>query len=333
MKIYDNFSLLEHNTFGMNVCAKRFIEYNSEDELHEILPSLRTDDFFHIGGGSNLLFMNDYNGTVIHSGVKGIEVVYEDEKYVEVKVGAGVNWDDFVASTIKNGWYGLENLSYIPGEVGASAVQNIGAYGVEAKDFVKAVEAIEYATGYKHVFGNSDCRYGYRSSIFKSIYKGKFAITYVTYKLNKVFAPNLDYGNIRTVIGKENPTAEEVRNAVIKIRQSKLPDPKEFGNAGSFYMNPIISVEQFEKLKQEYPDMPNYIVTDGVKVPAGWLIEKSGWKGRNVGAAGVHTQQSLVLVNLGNAKGEDIMALSRLICDSVKQMFDIDLHPEVNVIC
>ncbi len=333
MKIYDNYSLLKHNTFGMDVKAKQFVEYESEEELREILQSLHNKRYFHVGGGSNLLFMNDYDGTIIHSAIKGIEVVSEDEQYVEVRVGAGVIWDKFVFYAINKGWYGIENLSYIPGEVGASAVQNIGAYGIEAKDFISVVEGIEFETGNKRYFNKIECEYGYRSSIFKSQFKGKYAITYVTYKLCKVFIPHLEYGNIRTVIENINPTPNEVREAVIKIRQSKLPEPTVWGNAGSFYMNPVVSLKHFEQLRQTFPDIPYYIVSNGVKIPAGWLIEKSGWKGRKVGNAGVHSQQSLVLINLGNANGEDIMTLSKMICSSVKDMFDIELHPEVNVIC
>lgn len=332
MKDLNDYSLLKHNTFGMDVRAERFIEYVSEEELISILPLLHEHRFLHIGGGSNILFCGNYDGIILHSAIAGISVVAEDEASVSVKVGAGVQWDDFVSYAVEKGWSGAENLSLIPGEVGASAVQNIGAYGVEAKDLIENVETIDLTDGTRRVFLNAECVYGYRKSIFKNELKGRYAVTYVTYRLSKVFQPKIDYGNVREkLLGKEL-TPENVRNAVIDIRQSKLPDPEVTGNAGSFFMNPVVSLEKYEALKTENPDMPHYIVDGGVKIPAGWLIEKCGWKGKSLGRAGVCPNQALVLINLGGATGRDIVALSNAVCQSVSEKFGISISPEVNII-
>lgn len=332
MKDLNDYSLLKHNTFGMDVRAERFIEYVSEEELISILPLLHEHRFLHIGGGSNILFCGNYDGIILHSAIAGISVVAEDEASVSVKVGAGVQWDDFVSYAVEKGWSGAENLSLIPGEVGASAVQNIGAYGVEAKDLIENVETIDLTDGTRRVFLNAECVYGYRKSIFKNELKGRYAVTYVTYRLSKVFQPKIDYGNVREkLLGKEI-TPENVRNAVIDIRQSKLPDPEVTGNAGSFFMNPVVSLEKYEALKTENPDMPHYIVDGGVKIPAGWLIEKCGWKGKSLGRAGVCPNQALVLINLGGATGSDIVALSNAVCQSVSEKFGISISPEVNII-
>ncbi len=332
MKDLNDYSLLKHNTFGMDVRAERFIEYVSEEELISILPLLHEHRFLHIGGGSNILFCGNYDGIILHSAIAGISVVAEDEASVSVKVGAGVQWDDFVSYAVEKGWSGAENLSLIPGEVGASAVQNIGAYGVEAKDLIENVETIDLTDGTRRVFLNAECVYGYRKSIFKNELKGRYAVTYVTYRLSKVFQPKIDYGNVREkLLGKEL-TPENVRNAVIDIRQSKLPDPEVTGNAGSFFMNPVVSLEKYEALKTENPDMPHYIVDGGVKIPAGWLIEKCGWKGKSLGRAGVCPNQALVLINLGGATGSDIVALSNAVCQSVSEKFGISISPEVNII-
>ena len=332
MKDLNDYSLLKHNTFGMDVRAERFIEYVSEEELISILPLLHEHRFLHIGGGSNILFCGNYDGIILHSAIAGISVVAEDETSVSVKVGAGVQWDDFVSCAVEKGWSGAENLSLIPGEVGASAVQNIGAYGVEAKDLIENVETIDLTDGTRRVFLNAECGYGYRKSIFKNELKGRYAVTYVTYRLSKVFQPKIDYGNVREkLLGKEL-TPENVRNAVIDIRQSKLPDPEVTGNAGSFFMNPVVCLEKYEALKTENPDMPHYIVDGGVKIPAGWLIEKCGWKGKSLGRAGVCPNQALVLINLGGATGRDIVALSNAVCKSVSEKFGISISPEVNII-
>lgn len=323
---------MKHNTFGMDVRAERFIEYVSEEELISILPLLHEHRFLHIGGGSNILFCGNYDGIILHSAIAGISVVAEDEASVSVKVGAGVQWDDFVSYAVEKGWSGAENLSLIPGEVGASAVQNIGAYGVEAKDLIENVETIDLTDGTRRVFLNAECVYGYRKSIFKNELKGRYAVTYVTYRLSKVFQPKIDYGNVREKLQGKELTPENVRNAVIDIRQSKLPDPEVIGNAGSFFMNPVVSLEKYEALKTENPDMPHYIVDGGVKIPAGWLIEKCGWKGKSLGRAGVCPNQALVLINLGGATGSDIVALSNAVCQSVSEKFGISISPEVNII-
>ncbi len=332
MKDLNDYSLLKHNTFGMDVRAERFIEYVSEEELISILPLLHEHRFLHIGGGSNILFCGNYDGIILHSAIAGISVVAEDEASVSVKVGAGVQWDDFVSYAVEKGWSGAENLSLIPGEVGASAVQNIGAYGVEAKDLIENVETIDLTDGTRRVFLNAECVYGYRKSIFKNELKGRYAVTYVTYRLSKVFQPKIDYGNVREKLQGKELTPENVRNAVIDIRQSKLPDPEVIGNAGSFFMNPVVSLEKYEALKTENPDMPHYIVDGGVKIPAGWLIEKCGWKGKSLGRAGVCPNQALVLINLGGATGSDIVALSNAVCQSVSEKFGISISPEVNII-
>ena len=337
MKELFNYSLLHNNTFGMNVKAACFVEYDSVEELQIYLLShdIGAGKWLHIGSGSNLLFAGDFEGVVLHSAVKGISIVREDGESVEVRVGAGIVWDDFVAYAVKNQWYGAENLSLIPGEVGASAVQNIGAYGVEAKDLITKVETVEVSTGNVHCFSAEECKYGYRQSIFKKQLKGKYIVTYVTYRLSKSPNWNLDYGNIRSELEREgcSLTLENLRGVIVRIRREKLPDPNVTGNAGSFFMNPVIPCTQFDKLKAIYPDMPHYSVGDGlVKIPAGWMIDRCGWKGRNLGLAGVHPRQALVLINLGGAKASDVMNLAEAIVKSVKDKFGIEIHPEVNYI-
>lgn len=336
MQIEDNYPLLQHNTFGMDVKARRFVQYESEAELLHILSTIPADEpLLHIGGGSNLLFTADYDGTVLHSAIKGIEVVDETEDAIMVRVGAGEVWDDFVRHAVERGWGGIENLSLIPGEVGASAVQNIGAYGVEAKDSIVVVEAVELRSRQKRVFGNAECAYGYRQSIFKGALKGCYAITYVTFRLSLRPVLSLDYGGIRRALencGVSSPTIADVRQAIIDIRNAKLPDPKVQGNAGSFFMNPVVTMEKYEEIRSQYPDVPAYEVDGGVKIPAGWMIEKCGWKGRALGRAAVHSKQALVLVNLGGATSEEIMALSDAVCLSVSETFGVDIHPEVNFI-
>lgn len=332
MKEYTNYSLLNHNTFGMDVKAKRYVEYDSEEELKGIVPAL-SGKVLHIGGGSNLLFKGDYEGTVLHSAIHGIEVVEETADDVLVRVGAGEVWDDFVAWAVSQGYGGVENLSLIPGEVGASAVQNIGAYGVEVKDVIALVEAMELQSGQKRVFGTTECDYAYRQSIFKNQLKGKYAITYVTYRLSKKPQLKLEYGNIKAALGeKENLTISDVRQAIIDIRNAKLPDPKVLGNAGSFFMNPVVSREKFLSVQKDYPQMPFYEVEGGVKIPAGWMIDQCGWKGKSLGRAAVHDKQALVLVNLGGATSDEIVTLCETICRDVKAKFGIDIHPEVNLI-
>lgn len=337
MEIRKDYSLLSHNTFGMDIKASLFIEYTSVEELKEILRRYLLEEgcWLHIGGGSNLLFKGDYPGIILHSAIKGYEILEENEQEVIVRVGAGEVWDDFVAYSVDKGWYGAENLSLIPGEVGASAVQNIGAYGMEAKDLIVNVETVEVATGEERIFTNAECAYAYRESAFKLSLKGKYIITKVSYRLKKTPCYHLDYGNVRAELEKSGIalTLSNVREVIIKIREGKLPDPKVQGNAGSFFMNPIISRVQFEALLAEYPQMPHYEVdAERVKIPAAWMIDQCGWKGKRLGNAGVHDKQALVLVNAGGATGEEVIRLSEAIQKSVFDKFGIRISPEVNFI-
>lgn len=320
------------NTFAIQATAREYIEYETVDELLALIPRLQNERVLHIGGGSNLLFVHDFDGIVLHSRILGVEQMASDDSSVLVRVGAGMVWDDFVAETLRRGWYGVENLSLIPGEVGASAVQNIGAYGVEVKDVIEQVECIDLTNGERRVFGKDECHYAYRQSIFKQELRGRYAVTHVIYRLSTTYEPHIDYGNIRSQLTHEDVTAQDVRNVIIRIRREKLPDPAVTGNAGSFFVNPVISHEQFRQLQEQYPAMPFYEVTAGVKIPAGWLIEQSGWKGRALGPAAVHDRQALVLVNRGGATGADILRLSDAVCEAVWQKFGISIHPEVNII-
>ncbi len=336
MRRYENYSLLAHNTFGMDVRAALFFEYDTVDELYTFLHSdefVRRDRFIHIGGGSNLLFGGDYDGVVMHSAIRGLEVVAEDNEHVWIRVGAGYVWDDLVACCVAHGWAGVENLSAIPGEVGASAVQNIGAYGVEVKDVIDRVEtmAIDGAT---RTFTNEECCYGYRDSVFKRELRGEYIVTHVVYRLDKVPVFRLDYGDLHVrVAACGEPTLKAVRDAVIAIRDSKLPDPHVLGNAGSFFTNPVIPRAKYEALCVQYPNMPSYPIDDThVKVPAGWLIDSAGWKGRALGRAAVHDRQALVLVNLGGATGKEVMTLAERICEEVYNKYGISITPEVNFI-
>lgn len=331
LKISENHPIL--NTFHIEARAARYAEYASVEELQSLVPEINRQPVLHVGGGSNLLFLHDYEGLVLHSAIRGIHVVDEDEESVLLAVGGGVVWDDFVAYTIQQGWSGAENLSLIPGEVGASAVQNIGAYGAEVKDIIVKVEAVELATGQVREFLNAECHYDYRQSIFKHELRGKYAITHVYYRLSKQFKPKLSYGNIQSMLPAGEPlTPQLVRDTVIQLRKSKLPEPDVQGNAGSFFMNPVVSQEQFETIQKDYPNMPFYVVPHGVKIPAGWLIEQCGWKGRALGKAAVHDRQALVLVNLGGATGQDILLLSDTVRQAVKDKFNLNIHPEVNII-
>ncbi len=337
MEIKKDYSLLSHNTFGMNVKTSVFIEYESVEELKDVLSKfpLESDKWFHIGSGSNLLFTKDYQGTILHSAIKGYEVLHEDEDEVVIRVGAGEVWDDFVAYTVANGWYGAENLSLIPGEVGASAVQNIGAYGVEVKDLIVRVETVDVSSGKEHIFENELCGYAYRESVFKYRLKGKYIVTHVVYSLSKKSNYKLEYGNIRAELEKSacELTLQNVRQTIINIREAKLPNPEIQGNAGSFFMNPIISRTLFDRLLVEYPQMPHYNVDDAhVKIPAAWMIDQCGWKGKQMGNAGVHDKQALVLVNCGGATGEEIVSLSNHIQQTVYDKFGIHIVPEVNFI-
>ena len=339
MKDIRDYSLLAHNTFGIDAKCRRFLEYSSVEEAQQMVADLTPDDqpLLILGGGSNLLLTGDYEGTVIHSAIKGIEVLDNGKMADEVflRCGSGEVFDDVVAYAVEHGYYGAENLSIIPGEVGASAVQNIGAYGVEAKDIIYKVEVVEIATGKVVVFDNKDCQYSYRQSRFKHEWKDKYLVTHVIYRLSKHFVPDLDYGNIRTSLTAKkigNPTAQQLRDVIIEIRNAKLPDPKVQGNAGSFFMNPIVQKAKYEELAALYPGMPHYTIdAEHEKIPAGWMIDQCGWKGQSLGRAGVHDKQALVLVNRGGATGEEIVNLCETIREDVMQKFGIDIHPEVNV--
>lgn len=322
------------NTFGLDVEAAVFLEYSSIEELEKLIATGRiTSPYLHIGGGSNLLFTGDYKGVILHSRIGGIEVIAEDEEKVSVRVGAGVVWDDFVAYCVDHGWYGTENLSLIPGEVGASAVQNIGAYGVEVKDMISFVETMNIE-GVKHVYRMDECEYSYRNSIFKRPEMKQVFVTYVGFILSKKEYYMLDYGTIRQELEKfPKVDLKTLRQVIIDIRESKLPDPKLLGNAGSFFMNPVVSREIFESLREQYPQMPFYEVgIDRIKIPAGWMIDQCGWKGKSLGPAAVHDKQALVLVNRGGATGTDIVALSDAVRASVREKFGIDIYLEVNFI-
>ena len=330
-----NISLKPYNTFGIDINAESFISVDSLSQLQEIIANHK--DVFILSGGSNILLTQNITKPVIHLNLKGIEIVNFDNNSVFVKIQSGENWHDFVLWCIANDFGGVENLSLIPGNVGTSPMQNIGAYGVEIKDVFCELEAIEIATGIIKIFKKEDCNFGYRESVFKNIEKGKYIITNVTFKLSKnIHQINTSYGAIQEELHKKNiknPTIKDVSNAVILIRKSKLPDPKEIGNSGSFFKNPVISTQHFNQLKQQYPNIPNYIISnDLVKVPAGWLVEQCGFKGKRFGDAGVHKNQALVLVNYNNATGQQIYTLAQKILNSVHDQFNIDLEIEVNII-
>lgn len=337
MNIQENISLQPFNTFGLDKKARFFTSVNSREQLIEALIWSRNRglEVFILGGGSNILLTQDVNSLVIKIEISGIEVMKENVDHVWVKVGAGENWHSFVLYAISQGWAGIENLSLIPGTVGASPMQNIGAYGVEIKDVFHSLRALNRANLEQKEFTNEECKFGYRESVFKNELLGQYIITSVTFKLNKKPNFNIEYGSIKETL-KENGTEElsiqAVSDAVIKIRQSKLPDPAEIGNAGSFFKNPTISIDAWQSLKETFSDIPGYEVPEGKKIPAAWLIEQSGWKGKRFGEIGVHTKQPLVLVNYGKGNGKDIKELSQNIQDSVLDKFGIHLKAEVNFI-
>lgn len=330
----NNYSLLNHNSFGIDVKAKHFVEYEDEDELLLFLQQGKLKSpFLHIGEGSNLLFLADYEGMILHSGIKGIKVINESEDQLLVQVGAGENWDEFVAHCVENEWYGAENLSLIPGEVGAAAVQNIGAYGVELKDLVHSIETLD-TKGNRKVYSVSNCDYAYRHSLFKKSENKDIFITRVNLCLGKNKRFHLDYGSIRKELNaNEEVTLKKVREVIIKIREEKLPNPEDLGNGGSFFMNPVVDQAFFKKLQSEYPNMPFYeLPNDKYKIPAAWMIDQCGWKGKRVGNVGVYPKQALVLVNYGGATGKEVHRLANSIQESVKGKFGVQLHPEVNYI-
>lgn len=334
--IQQNVSLQSFNTFGIDAQAKFFGIFRNTDELCELLNAHPEENLLILGGGSNILFTGDYDGLVLKNEILGIEILEESEFDVLLRVGAGENWHQFVLYCIEKGYAGIENLSLIPGSVGASPMQNIGAYGVEIKDVFEYLEALHIANGEIEKFGKLECHFGYRESVFKNKHKDEYVITYVCFRLKKQEAVNTSYGAIETELkaqGIVNPGIRDVSNAVIAIRQSKLPDPKEIGNAGSFFKNPVVSIALYEKVKSIYPDVPNYPAAPGfVKIPAGWLIEQAGWKGKTLENYGVHKNQALVLVNYGGASGQQLWDLSTAIKEDVFAKFGVELEREVNVV-
>ena len=354
MKTQNNITLKPYNTFGIDVKAKHFIEVNTSQQIKKILKEEK--DLFILGGGSNLLLLNNIEKLVLHINTKGKKVVGENKKYVFVKVEAGENWHDFVLWCLKKDFGGIENLAKIPGNVGTTPIQNIGAYGVEIKDVLDEVHAIEIATGNPRIFTKSDCNFGYRDSVFKNKHKGKYIITSVVFKLTQINHELHDtYGAIKTTLeaqGITDPSIQDIANTIIKIRTEKLPDPNKIGNSGSFFKNPIVSKEQFDALQKKYPNIPNYPIykknknvddifhlepakilnPELIKLAAGWLIDQCGFKGKRVGDAGVHENQALVLVNYGKATGKEILALAKEIQETVVYTFGIKLEMEINLV-
>lgn len=333
--IQTNKNLKEYNTFGISVMAEMFAVFSSIQELKQILSHRNGKDLLVLGGGSNLLLTKDFDGLVIKNEIKRFEIVQETENEVVVESGAGENWHEFVLNCIDKGFGGIENLSLIPGSVGASPMQNIGAYGVEIKDVFESLSAYHIASGEIHYFDKTKCEFGYRESIFKNKVKGEYIILTVTFRLTKNPTINSSYGAINEqlkVMGIENPTIQELSAAVIAIRQSKLPDPKIIGNAGSFFKNPTVEIALLEKIQKNYPDIPNYPALNGKKLAAGWLIEKAGWKGKTFDNYGVHKLQALVLVNYGNCTGQEIFDLSSQIIQDVFEKFGVLLEREVNIL-
>ena len=334
IKQFDTYSLLPHNTFGIEAAAARFVEFDSVKELVELLNGGFSGKLLVIGGGSNLLFINDFNGIILHSQIKGIEVIEDTDDTVLLRVGAAELWDDVVAYAVSKGWGGIENLSLIPGEAGAAAIQNIGAYGVEVKDVIEKVETYNQLSFEKRIFTNEECLYGYRDSYFKNEHNDPHIVTYIQIRLKKKPEFSINYGNLKSELAKyPEVTLQAVREAVISIRRQKLPDPEELGNAGSFFMNPVIPIAQFDELKKKYPEIPSYPAGEEfIKVPAGWLIEQCGFKGKSHGQVGVYEKQALVLVNLGDAKGHEIALVAESIRTAVKDQFGIEIVPEVKYV-
>ena len=337
VEIRESYSLKKLNTFGLDVSAQWFTEVRNELDLRELLNAdrFRSTTKLVLGGGSNVLFAGDFNGLVISNKIEGIAHAEEDDKSVLLQVGAGTNWHRFVLFTLEKNYPGLENLSLIPGNVGAAPIQNIGAYGVEMKSVFHSLRAVELDTGEARIFQAKECRFGYRDSIFKQEAKGKYIITSVSFLLDKKAPLNTSYGAIQDQLKKMNvdrPGPREVSNAVIAIRQSKLPDPKVIGNAGSFFKNPEVSSEKFAELRARYPDIVGYPSKERVKLAAGWLIEQCGWKGKRSGNVGMHEKQALVLVNHGGATGAELIAHALRVQDSVVSQFGVLMEMEVNVV-
>ncbi|WP_421920135.1 UDP-N-acetylmuramate dehydrogenase [Marinifilum sp.] len=335
-QLIENYSLKKHNTFGIEAKARYFFEFETEEEIKDFLKKNNIIDtqYIILGGGSNLLFTEDFDGLVLHPNITGIELLDEDEDSVLLRVGCNEDWDEFVEWAVENNLYGIENLSLIPGTIGASPVQNIGAYGVEVREVIENVEAISIESKDTVIFSNANCEFDYRNSVFKNEYKNLFIITHVQFRLKKEAELKLKYGAIKKEMeAYDEINLKNIRKAIIKIRESKLPDPEELGNAGSFFKNPIVDKEKADKLKSQYENLPTYKVNDvQTKLAAGWLIEQCDWKGKRFGDAGVHKDQALVLVNYGNAKGKDILKLANDIRKSVLFKFGVKLEMEVNAI-
>lgn len=337
--IQENINLKSLNTFGIDAKTRYFASIQNINELKELLSHslYKNSHKLILGGGSNILFTSDFPGLVIKNDIKKIQILSEDDMYIWIEVGAGENWHEFVTYCVANGYAGIENLSLIPGTVGAAPIQNIGAYGVELCDVFSELKAFDLKSGNVITFLKEECGFGYRDSVFKNNYKNKFMILSVTLRLNKVPIFHTQYGNIQETLEKmqiEQLNIKAISDAVIKIRRSKLPDPKELGNAGSFFKNPIISMLHFVELKKKFPNIPSFPISEEqkVKIPAGWLIEQCGWKGKRFGDIGVYDKQALIMVNFGNGSGADIQHLAHKIQLSVKKQFEIELSPEVNLI-
>uniref|UniRef100_UPI0039A413DD UDP-N-acetylmuramate dehydrogenase n=1 Tax=Ornithobacterium rhinotracheale TaxID=28251 RepID=UPI0039A413DD len=336
-KIIENSSLKEFTTLALDVQAKRLIEIESIEDLKQYFTENKNPNFYVLGGGSNVLFLHDFDGDILKIDLKGISVEKETKNHIWLKAAAGENWHEFILNCLAKNWGGLENLSLIPGTVGASPIQNIGAYGVEVKNHIEHVEAFDIENLTLKTFSNAECQFGYRESIFKRALKGKFIVTAVTFKLTKKdHELRISYGAIQQELASkniENPTIQEISDAVISIRSSKLPDPKICPNTGSFFKNPIVPKETYLKLEQKYPEIPHYRVDDThVKIPAGWLIEKAGWKGKRMGKVGVHHMQALVLINPDFGTGKEVYDFSTEIIQSIQNQFGIELEREVNII-
>ena len=337
MEIQTNFSLQNYNTFGIEAKARAFVAVHNTSELKTILEHYKSTKKFILGGGSNMLLTKDIDALVIHVDLKGKKIIREDDDFAWVESQAGENWHEFVMWTIDQNFGGLENMSLIPGNVGTTPVQNIGAYGTEIKDTFDSCEAIKIENQEMKTFTKAECHFGYRESVFKNEAKDQYIITSVVFKLTKRnHKINTSYGDITAELAKNNitnPTLKDVSNAVIAIRKSKLPDPKELGNSGSFFKNPILLKSDFEKIHQQFPEMKYYEISETeVKVPAGWLIEQAGFKGKRFGDAGIHKNQALVLVNYGNATGQEILDVSKNVQETIFKTFGIHIEAEVNVI-
>ena len=338
MNIIENYPLLKLNTFGVDVKAKYFTSIN---KINELIEATKTNVFkdlelLILGGGSNILFTKDFDGLVILNNIKGKEIISQNQQSIFLKIGAGENWHELVMYCVDNGWGGIENLSLIPGNTGTAPMQNIGAYGVEIKETFVELEALEISSGKIVKFNNSDCEFGYRESVFKNKMKNQYIILNITLELKKNPVLNINYGDVKAILESQNiknPAIKEVSNAIIRIRQSKLPDPKKIGNSGSFFKNPLVSLNQLELIKKNYPNVVNYEINENeFKIAAGWLIERAGWKGKKFNNYGVHEKQALVLVNYGLANGMEIFDLSEKIILDIKDKFGITLEREVNII-